>query len=114
MCVEHMLTQNKRAVASWDNGETYMYLAPDGTRCPIGRLIPPARYSPTFERSTLFNGEPALRAAVAAGIGVEFLTEDDLLWLSSFQRIHDDYEPHLWHDALLQFAVSHGLTFNPH
>lgn len=110
----HLLTQKARAMGTRPApfvGEvpSCLYLAPDGTRCAIGCLIP--------------DGHPALRAhADAAELLMRFpdlcplvlpTDHQDAGFLLHLQRIHDDRSVATWPQALREFAQEWNLTLPP-
>lgn len=105
---KHLLTQNAKSINT-DNGRPECrYRSNDGLKCAVGCLIPDEFYTSSMEGVGIRNlkvSGPLRRAGVVD-------TQEDLNFLFSLQRIHDDSPPEEWSYRLAILARQHDLTFN--
>jgi len=97
----HLLTQK---VKSDENGYC-MYRGPNGLKCAIGCLIPDDMFMPYFNGCDV-NGLPL---KIIMHIGAR--NNEDLLFLSRLQLIHDNHAPNEWKNLLYDFANRNHLAW---
>lgn len=109
--VNHLRTQNTRAVTMIDGEEQCQYRAVDEagcvTKCAAGCLIPDEDYTTEFEGKSVCQGTT---------VGEYFLRKYDNLraihLLRDLQRIHDDKQYFAMKEASFQnIAQDYGLTY---
>lgn len=101
----HLLTQKERAV----EGSRCSYRNAKGLKCAVGCLISDDVYNATFfhyEGQSISSSK--IPDAVLASIGIH---HNDVGFVRSLQRLHDDSESHPlhWKEDLATFAKAHSL-----
>lgn len=118
----HLAAQGKKAEAPLSSPfdchgcsvMTCVYLAPDGCRCAIGCLIPPALNSSMLDGSV----ESMLRRHhdIGTALGVAYPPDtglpapEDVTFLRDLQRVHDSYPVEEWPWRLANVAYTHRLV----
>lgn len=96
--VNHLLTQNKRAI---DESKGYCSYRLEGLKCAAGCLISDDLYTPSIEGM-----------AWPSAIKKCKWTDAHCQLIGALQRIHDVYPPTTWKDRLKELALEHSLQFN--
>lgn len=94
----HLLKQGKKAI---DDGGNCRYLAPDGSKCAAGCLIPDGKYDQAFERKEV----PTI--VRQNGFSDWFGHNPRLVLL--LQYIHDCERPSAWDQRLSDLAKEWGV-----
>jgi len=81
-----------------------MYRSSEGLKCAIGCLIPDELYDPKYEGVQVKN----LPMEILDKIG---LNQNDYLFLSRLQLLHDTYQPDEWKERLKDMADLYSLEF---
>jgi hypothetical protein len=106
----HLMTQMKTSVGEWGSCR---YFGTNGRRCAVGCLIDPQYYNPYFEgvavHSAIDHRRSPLLSALEKSLGFR-LTGDEVLLLSSLQKVHDAYLVDRWHIQLAKIADDEGLS----
>ncbi len=111
----HLLKQMKKSTRN----DTCLYRGPRKTSCAIGCLIPDELYSKEFEGRAV--GAFLVKVINAANYDEETLEKamgiNKLLnvskqenFLAQLQYIHDDHQPPIWKDKLIEFAKRYKLN----
>jgi hypothetical protein len=100
----HLLAQNARAM---DHEETCLYRGPYGLKCAIGCLISDEAYYSDLEMLTP-SDTPVQRALAKSGVKIE--DEEDELFLTRLQQVHDLWPVRDWASRLANLAANYGLN----
>lgn len=95
----HLLKQNQRAFKPGDG--SCMYCTPSGLKCAAGCLISDDEYTSEFEGNNWVD---------LAAKDQRLVPDNHLDLIFALQRIHDNYDPSVWHEKLAQLAYWHELT----
>jgi hypothetical protein len=109
---KHLLTQNRQA-----KGKTgCAYRGDNGDKCAIGCLIPDEDYGPKMENGAPRIGDPEslpLNTRLVTAFCREKLgasTDEDILFLTRLQSLHDYSPPEDWRGELQSFAAQYELS----
>lgn len=104
--VNHLLTQNKRAVDYTLGYPKCMYRTNEGLKCAVGCLIPDDAYDPRMEGYGIRQLYTFGAFLIIQGFA------DHILFLEELQSVHDGYPPTEWKDLLEEVAKRYGLEWN--
>lgn len=94
----HLLKQNQRAYRPADG--SCMYRTPSGLKCAAGCLISDDEYTPEFEDNNWVDLATAQR----------IVPDSHLDLIRALQCVHDNYDPNVWQEKLVEMAYRHKLT----
>lgn len=109
----HLLYQYRK---SEDEGVP-KYFGPGDAKDPVGVFIHNEVYHSSIEIGgvSLLNHDSVIEKSYLGQVllycGLNLLNEKVFALLVDLQLVHDDFEPHQWHDALKEIAINHHLTF---
>ena len=104
--VRHLREQGRRSCDPREPS-TFLYWSPDGTKCPIGALIPDRLYTPELEHFTIADDRVL---NLFEGFDVQTLQ-----MMGQMRRLHDDislYQSFLWEREFRRIAKEFGLKLD--
>ena len=111
---DHLLKQRVKGV---DDYGSCAYRSENGLKCAIGALIKDEYYDPCFEGKGVYELADAytptstlLRRALVKSLGADYLTHEDICFLSDLQVLHDENQGEFEAATLEAFAIKNGLV----